>query len=108
VPDHRPALRLLSLGAGVQSTTVLLVACEGAIPRFDAALFTDTGRSGSGEPARPDGRAGSFGHPGSGGSVGFADPGTGVGFGYATSLWNFRPDDLRATNLANAVRSCLG
>lgn len=38
-----PALRLLSLGAGVQSTTVLLLACEGAIPRFDAALFADTG-----------------------------------------------------------------
>ncbi|OXM66106.1 hypothetical protein CF166_27115 [Amycolatopsis sp. KNN50.9b] len=38
-----PALRLLSLGAGVQSTTVLLLACEGAIPRFDVALFADTG-----------------------------------------------------------------
>jgi hypothetical protein len=38
-----PALRLLSLGAGVQSTTVLLLACEGTIPRFDVALFADTG-----------------------------------------------------------------
>jgi CubicO group peptidase (beta-lactamase class C family) len=51
---------------------------------------------------------GSFGHPGSGGSIGFADPDAGVGFGYVTNLWNFRPDDPRATNLANAVRSCLG
>jgi hypothetical protein len=42
-PDPGPALRLLSLGAGVQSTTVLLLACEGAIPRFDVALFADTG-----------------------------------------------------------------
>jgi CubicO group peptidase (beta-lactamase class C family) len=50
----------------------------------------------------------SFGHPGSGGSVGFADPDAGVGFGYVTNLWNFRPDDPRATNLANAVRTCLG
>jgi CubicO group peptidase (beta-lactamase class C family) len=50
----------------------------------------------------------SFGHPGSGGSVGFGDPDAGVGFGYATNLWNFRPDDPRATNLANAVRACLG
>lgn len=41
--DPGPALRLLSLGAGVQSTTVLLLACEGAIPRFDVALFADTG-----------------------------------------------------------------
>lgn len=43
VPDPEPALRLLSLGAGVQSTTVLLLACEGEIPRFDVALFADTG-----------------------------------------------------------------
>lgn len=37
-----PALRLLSLGAGVQSSTVLLLACDGVIPRFDFALFADT------------------------------------------------------------------
>ncbi len=42
-PDPGPALRLLSLGAGVQSSTVLLLACEGEIPRFDVALFADTG-----------------------------------------------------------------
>lgn len=35
----RPALRLLSLGAGVQSTAVLLLACEGVIPRFDYAVL---------------------------------------------------------------------
>lgn len=29
--------------AGVQSTTVLLLACEGVIPRFHMALFADTG-----------------------------------------------------------------
>ncbi|WP_330228591.1 beta-lactamase family protein [Nocardia sp. NBC_00508] len=51
---------------------------------------------------------GSFGHPGSGGSIGFADPDAGVGFGYVTNLWNFRPDDPRAASLAEAVRSCLG
>lgn len=43
VSDPGPALRLLSLSAGVQSTTVLLLACEGEIPRFDVALFADTG-----------------------------------------------------------------
>jgi 3'-phosphoadenosine 5'-phosphosulfate sulfotransferase (PAPS reductase)/FAD synthetase len=42
-PDRRPALRLLSLGAGVQSTAVLLLACERAIEPFDYALFADTG-----------------------------------------------------------------
>ncbi len=38
-----PALRLLSLGAGVQSSTCLLLAAHGQIPTFDAAIFSDTG-----------------------------------------------------------------
>jgi hypothetical protein len=42
-PAVEPALRLLSLGAGVQSSTVLLLACDGVIPSFDYALFADTG-----------------------------------------------------------------
>jgi CubicO group peptidase (beta-lactamase class C family) len=48
-----------------------------------------------------------FGHPGSGGSVGFADPGLGVGFGYVTNLWSFRVGEPRAQNLATAVAACL-
>ncbi|PSK87470.1 CubicO group peptidase (beta-lactamase class C family) [Murinocardiopsis flavida] len=51
---------------------------------------------------------GSFGHPGSGGSIALGDPDSGVGFCYVTNLWNFRSDDPRASNLAAAVRSCLG
>ncbi|MFE0022803.1 serine hydrolase domain-containing protein [Amycolatopsis sp. NPDC059021] len=51
---------------------------------------------------------GSFGHPGSGGSVAFADPDAGVGFCYVTNLWYFPPDDPRAASLVEAVRSCLG
>lgn len=39
----QPTLRLLSLGAGVQSTTLLLLATQGTIEPFDAALFADTG-----------------------------------------------------------------
>ncbi|MFI1580064.1 hypothetical protein [Embleya sp. NPDC020630] len=38
-----PTLRLLSLGAGVQSTTLLLLAADGAIPTYDYAIFADTG-----------------------------------------------------------------
>lgn len=38
-----PRLRFLSLGAGVQSTALLLLAAEGRIPSFDAAIFADTG-----------------------------------------------------------------
>ncbi|WP_051942587.1 adenine nucleotide alpha hydrolase family protein [Streptacidiphilus rugosus] len=40
---NTPAVRVLSLGAGVQSTTLLLLAADGRIPRFDAAVFADTG-----------------------------------------------------------------
>lgn len=38
-----PTLRILSLGAGVQSTTLLLLAAEGRLPNLDAAVFADTG-----------------------------------------------------------------
>ncbi len=50
----------------------------------------------------------SFGHPGSGGSIGFADPDAEVGFGYVMNLWSFRIGEPRASSLAAAVRSCLG
>src|SRR6266567_4302241 len=40
----RATLEALSLGAGVQSTTVLLLAVEGRIPAFDVAMAADTGR----------------------------------------------------------------
>ncbi|SMD08275.1 serine hydrolase domain-containing protein [Kibdelosporangium aridum] len=59
-------------------------------------------------PPMPLTGPGSFGHPGAGGSIGFADPDAGVGFGYITNLWSYRVGEPRATNLAEAVRSCLG
>lgn len=45
---NEPSLRLLSLGAGVQSTTLLLMSLQGELPKLDAAIFADTGW----EPAR--------------------------------------------------------
>ena len=42
-PAGKPHIRVLSLGAGPQSTALLLLACEGRIPRFDAAIFADPG-----------------------------------------------------------------
>lgn len=36
-------LRVLSLGAGVQSTTVLLMSIDGELPLLDHAIFADTG-----------------------------------------------------------------
>ncbi len=38
-----PTLRLLSLGAGVQSTTLALMACRGILDDVDGAIFADTG-----------------------------------------------------------------
>ncbi|MGI5369425.1 serine hydrolase domain-containing protein [Streptomyces iakyrus] len=52
---------------------------------------------------------GSFGHPGRGGALGFADPETGIAFGYVTN--GFRKTvtaDPRAQGLVRAVRGVLG
>lgn len=38
-----PSIRVLSLGAGVQSTVLALMACDGTLPGLDAAVFADTG-----------------------------------------------------------------
>jgi hypothetical protein len=35
-------MRVLSLGAGVQSSTLLLMSCRGELPKLDAAIFADT------------------------------------------------------------------
>ena len=38
-----PTLRILSLGAGVQSSALLIMAARGDLPGLDAAIFSDTG-----------------------------------------------------------------
>ena len=44
VVSKAPTIRLLSLGAGVQSTTLALLAIEGkSLPKLDGAIFADTG-----------------------------------------------------------------
>ncbi|WP_263262887.1 serine hydrolase domain-containing protein [Pseudomonas sp. RIT-PI-S] len=49
-----------------------------------------------------------FGHPGAGGSVGFADPERGVAFGFVTNtLGPYILMDPRAQKLARTVASCL-
>lgn len=40
---NAPDLRVLSLGAGVQSTVLALMACNGDLPGLDAVIFADTG-----------------------------------------------------------------
>lgn len=37
------AIRVLSLGAGVQSSTLLYMMCDGTLPKADHAIFADTG-----------------------------------------------------------------
>lgn len=41
--SDEPTLRLLSLGAGVQSTVLALMACRGELGPLDGAIFADTG-----------------------------------------------------------------
>jgi hypothetical protein len=36
-------MKILSLGAGVQSSAILLLSCEGILPKLDCAIFADTG-----------------------------------------------------------------
>lgn len=40
--DSGTQLKVLSLGAGVQSSTVLLMSCRGVLHKLDAAIFADT------------------------------------------------------------------
>ena len=42
-PLENPRLRVLSLGAGVQSSALALMSARGDLPRLDAAIFADTG-----------------------------------------------------------------
>jgi CubicO group peptidase (beta-lactamase class C family) len=43
-------------------------------------------------PVWPFGGPEAFGSPGAGGSLGFADPGTGIGYGYVTSRIGTKQD----------------
>ncbi|MFJ5232003.1 serine hydrolase domain-containing protein [Kitasatospora sp. NPDC088391] len=68
---------------------------------FGQGFFRHGGTSPMASPA-------SFGHPGRGGSLGFADPELGLGFGYVTN--GMQPGvtgDIRSRALIEAVRRCL-
>jgi len=43
VSSQPTTLTCLSLGAGVQSSTVFLMVCDGVLPKLDCAIFADTG-----------------------------------------------------------------
>ncbi|WP_354639132.1 serine hydrolase domain-containing protein [Kitasatospora camelliae] len=68
---------------------------------FGQGFFRHGGTSPMASPA-------SFGHPGRGGSLGFADPELGIGFGYVTN--GMQPGvtgDIRSRTLIRAVLGCL-
>ncbi|MFJ6935588.1 serine hydrolase domain-containing protein [Streptomyces sp. NPDC101132] len=90
-------------------TTALAGTEEAAGP--DRVLVVNT-RFGPGfmlhGPASPLLSPASYGHPGRGGSLGFADPGAGIGFGYVTNaLAKSVTADPRAQALVRAVKSVL-
>jgi CubicO group peptidase (beta-lactamase class C family) len=59
-------------------------------------------------PALPFGSASSFGAPGAGGSMGFADPATGVGYAYVTSqMGTHLTGDPRDVALRDALYSAI-
>lgn len=49
----------------------------------------------------------SFGHPGRGGSLGYADPASGTAFGYVVNRIRQDPADTRAAELVTALRGAL-
>jgi CubicO group peptidase (beta-lactamase class C family) len=63
------------------------------------------------QPTRPDRRfgpnPGSFGHFGTGGALGFADPQAGVGFGYVMNAVRPRWQSPRNRSLRDALYACL-
>ncbi len=69
--------------------------------RFASGFMLPTSESPLGGPS-------SFGHPGRGGSLGYADPDSGIAFGYVVSHIRQDMNDTRAATLVNAVRGCLG
>jgi CubicO group peptidase (beta-lactamase class C family) len=59
-------------------------------------------------PVWPFGNVGSFGSPGSGGSLGFADPAAGIGYAYVTSQTGGRlTGDPRDVALREAIYSAI-
>jgi CubicO group peptidase (beta-lactamase class C family) len=77
----------------------------------DAVLGVPTGFGlgyavGPGLPPDCGGRA--FGHPGAGGSLGFADPDARIGFGYVMNRMAMDPGDTRAADLVSAVYQSQG
>lgn len=77
----------------------------------DAVIFQETcfGLGYALQPAlAPGAGASSFGHPGAGGALAFADPDAGLGFAYVMNAMQFNPEgDPRSRALVQAAYECL-
>ncbi|MGW6885444.1 serine hydrolase domain-containing protein [Streptomyces goshikiensis] len=98
-------------GAGLFTPDTLRLAGTELSSGPDQVLVVNT-RFGPGtmlhSPASPLLSPASFGHPGRGGSLGFADPEAGIGFGYVTNAHaKSVTADPRAQALVRAVRAAL-
>ena len=99
---------------GLRPETLLALAAPPVAPArgfFDECLKGDV-RFSLGfmkpSPELPLGSASSFGSPGSGGALGFADPETGIGYGYVTSqMGTTMTGDPRDVALRSALFACL-
>lgn len=99
---------------GLRPETLSLLAAPAIAPSYgfhDECLHGDV-RFSLGfmkpSPAWPFGSAASFGSPGSGGSLGFADPAAGIGYAYVTSQMGTRlTGDPRDVALREALYSAL-
>ena len=114
---HATARGIADLYAGLLDGTLLDVAVlaeatstqsEGWCPVLEREVSFGLGF----QPTRPDRpfgpNPGSYGHFGTGGALGFADPGVGVAFGYVMNDVTPRWQSSRNRRLVEAVYDCLG
>lgn len=108
--------RVLAAGGAADGTTVLdpdllseatSAQSEGWCPVLERDVTFGLGF----QPTRPDRpfgpNPGSFGHFGTGGALGFADPQAGVGFGYVMNAVRPRWQSPRNQSLVDALYACL-
>ena len=86
-------------------------ACREQVRGPDAVIFHETcfGLGYALQPAlAPGAGPRSFGHPGAGGALAFADPDAGIGFAYVMNAMQFKPEgDPRSMALVKAAYDCL-
>jgi CubicO group peptidase (beta-lactamase class C family) len=89
----------------------LASACQLQVRGADAVIFNETsfGLGYSLQPMlAPGAGPQSFGHPGAGGALAFADPDAGLGFAYVMNAMQFNPQgDPRSAGLVRAAYECL-